>query len=232
MSASAENTVGRWLSCDPGLNFGQSLLVMCWFKRPTSAGSGDQRIITFQQDTATLPSPRYHCTSSNTEIAHFTEAFSQGRGTITLDTWQHAAFRYGPWNTTGVVRRMWLNNSPNSSSTWASATDWSATPIGHLRLFGRPGDAGVWAGRIAEVAIFTGLSTGQIDTVIAEAQTTHVGALSITPARAWRLHTNGLATVGGVDLTASGTITYDANDHPPVGAAPAAPVRRRLVWIG
>jgi len=83
--------------------------------------------------------------------------------------------------------------------------------------------------RPAEVAIYSGLTTAQRDTIIAEAQTKHGGAISIAPSNAWRLLTDSTPAAGGVGLNATGTITYHATDHPPVGAGVAA--RRRVVWV-
>ena len=157
-----------------------------------------------------------------------------GGGSLILNQWVHYACWFERFGGSSQSLRTWVNGAllGNVGASTSSQTN----DLAHVSFFvyvgsltQRESPVGT---KLAEWAIFSGLTTTQRDTIIAEAQTKHVGALSITPTHAWRLLNDGTAAVGGGDLTITNAITFDTDDHPPVGASPPPAPRRRVLWVG
>lgn len=224
MSATIPNGTTHRLSTTSltGLSCGNSLLVMAWLRRanvdPTVSVAWALEL-NESGGSNTEPHARLMTLFSGTLLdrGRINTGGSAGNQATTLGTWTHFALWYGGWTGTSQLVRLYRNGVFGGDGSLASS--FPAASLAALTLFDRVGGSGGghWRGHIAEVAIFSNISTGQRDTIVAEAQTRHVGALTIVPNFSWRLLSNANATVGGVNLTATGSVTYDSTIHPPVG---------------
>lgn len=235
MSAFANDTVANRLSVT-GLSYpaNTTVLLMGWGKRTAARDTTNTIMLDLAAGAGENQQPHIRLIATTSYGASVVNGNIYGIGAPTIDGWSHFAAYFGPWD--GTTRPMAFFLDGTFRSNWnITVADQTSSVMTSLAVFNRNNwpAGGQWPGRIAEVAIFSGLNTTQRDAVITEAQTKHVGDLSIAPTHSWRLLNNRLAAAGGVDLTETGTITYDQNDHPPVGTPPppASAARRRLVWI-
>jgi len=234
MSAYHNNDFNNWLQTT-GMSFSAAVgnvLIGIWTKREDVDVTNDSVAFELSQSAAgdTFPLVRnIQQRGARVAIVNNMGITENSQGAIT--TWLHRAIWIGPLDGTPNTPIVHYNNGANAGTSTITY-DAGSVNFTTLRVFRRLGGvaASGWRGRLAEIAIYANITTGQRDTIIAEMQTRHVGALSITPNHAWRLLSDPTAAAGSANLAATGTITYDENDHPPVDAAVAA--RRRLVWVG
>jgi len=235
MSAYHNDDVANFLQTT-GLSIpaNQTVLLCYWTKRsnvsPTTSAAACELGISTVINTPPYIIQFQSQSARTTQVNGDTFTEETNLGTI-LDTWIHRALWVGPLD--GVANRpVDVYTNGGARRAWTTITyDATGVNFTHFTLFRRVGSAASnpWRGRLAEFGIWSNITTTQRDTIIDEAQTKHVGAISIAPSNAWRLLTDSTAAAGGVGLNATGTITYDATDHPPVGAGVAA--RRRVVWV-
>lgn len=241
MSATIPNAVGHRLQTTSltGISAGSSVLIMAWLLRanvdPTvSIALGMELNEGGGNNTSPSLRTRVQWNGVNPVaegIINISTALTSSGAAILFDTWYHHAVWYGGWTGSSNAAQSFVNGVLRATVNVSS--NFATTSLAGLCLLDRftGSGGGHWRGRIAEVAVYSNITTAQRDEIIAQAQTRHVGALSITPNFAWRLLSSGNAAVGGVNLSAVGTVTYDAEQHPPVGEGTAT-IRRRVVWIG
>ena len=204
----------------------QTFFVGVWTKRANLDTSVLSRHTHFSTNATLNDQPRViGQQSATTRDWLVTSTTGQGGSTI-VDTWVHLALWFGGWTGTSQEQRSFQNGV--SVAHMSGTSNFPSSNLSYLRLLTRWEESptgNYMRGKIAELAVYTGITVAQRDIILAEMQTTHVGALSITPTYAWRLLDNANATVGGVNLTMVGTVTFDADDHPFATSAP--PARRR-----
>jgi hypothetical protein len=144
---------------------------------------------------------------------------------FSVGTWASVAFDYGPYD--GTSRTQTLYTSGVSRATQNTTIAGAGAIMDTIRVLNRlAGGTGFLKGPGAEIAIAVGLTDLELTNLLTKQQTLHVGAWSSAKiVHAWRLLSNATATIGGVDLTATGSPTFDSGDHPAVGDAPAASQR-------
>lgn len=219
MSAIFPNDANKYLSASTltGLSTNGRILICTWYKWDGTAASSTNMVVDLSQ-AATDAAPRVGIAygSTPTQVCYFDAVTVGVTGTLSSGTWYHGASAYGPWDNNGTrARRAWRDGSLTSS---AVALNQPSIDLAYLSV-GRwvNSAAAAHKGRAAQVGIWAGLTTGQEDTVVAEAQLYHVDLISIPPNYSWRLSSAVTAATGGIDLTNNGTVTFDSGDDPPVG---------------
>lgn len=241
MSATIPNALGHRLQTTSltGISAGNSVLIMAWLLRANVDPTASIVIgmeLNESGGSNTSPSLRTRVQWNGTNpvaegVINIGTALTSSSAAVSFDTWYHHAVWYGGWTGSSNAAQSYVNGVLRASTNVSSS--FATTNLAGLCLLDRftGSSGGHWRGRIAEVAVYSNITTAQRDEIIAQAQMRHVGALTITPNFAWRLLGNGNATAGGVNLSAVGTVTYDAEQHPPVGDGTAA-MRRRVMLIG
>jgi hypothetical protein len=131
--------------------------------------------------------------------------FSNTTTGYNTNVWQHACFVV----TSLSSRAVFLNGGSKGTNTAAvsASTNINTVGVGAISTFY------YFAGKLAEVALWNkALSDAQVASLAAGAVPTDIEAANLT--QYWTLLSDATDTVGGVDLTAVGTPTYDAADHP------------------
>lgn len=188
-------------------------LVMAWMYLDSAYSRNNFEYVWDLANGSSGGNPAMECRALSTTAARFSfDATSvDSAAGLSEDTWHHVAMSYGPWNDGSQTRRLWLDGTIGSASLSLGTTG----DLDYLRLmYALNGGTRYIRGNIAEVAIFDGLTTGQEDTAVSDAQTKTITNLAHTPDFGWRLLSGGTADYGGVNLTETGTITWSAGTHP------------------
>jgi hypothetical protein len=202
-----------------GLLASSSKLIMGWIKRNSAWTLNEFFNVNLYLGPVAGGTPNlWHALGGTSQNVGNTNDNDWATGqTISDDVWTHIALEFMGWTGSTVNRRIWKNGVLGTTSTQAATS--SSAQMG-LRILGHPGFAAAAFSRcrMAEVAVYSGLTGGQHDAAVADAQTKSVDTLTTTPAFAWRLlSSKTAAAAGGVALTETGTVVLDSADHPSVG---------------
>lgn len=221
MSASNSNSSSNRLRSTgiTGLSSDDTILILCWIKRSSAVTQNTSGVAIDLSVDGSGTSPGLNLqAASNTGLAMGVNASNFASGfTMDGDAWVHIGCEYGPWDNTSRTARVWKNNGTATTNGYTLNNAGQTLDNFTILMWNRNTLNG-YLGKMAEVAVFKNLDATTRNAVLAEAQTVHVGALTAaTPHIAYRLLSDESATVGGQALTMAGTVTYDSNDHPPVG---------------
>lgn len=174
-------------------------------------GSGTTPVMQLGQ---TNSADRFYASAGAATVANATD-FAAG-------TWASVAADYGPFDNTSRTLTLYINGV--SRATQSTTINGAGAIMDTIRVLNRlSGGSGFLKGLGAELAIASDLSGGELTALLAKQQLYHVGAWdSAKIVHAWRLYDGPTAIIGGVDLSATGTVLYPhgAGDHPSVTDAP------------
>lgn len=191
-----------------GVTGSDVVLIAGWFKRDATASLGSVQGVLDLSAAGASPSLGLHYNSAPVYLHSSNATQAGGTSAPSTSAFQHVAVLYGPWSGSSQPRGLWINGVSEFSSS-VSQTSSTAT-LSRFRIFVRGGGTGRAYGKVADVGIW--VNPGSASGIVADLQTYSPVALS--PTHAWRLLTDGTASVGGSNLAAVGTITYDSGDHP------------------
>ncbi|MCX8003373.1 MAG: hypothetical protein N2688_00195 [Burkholderiaceae bacterium] len=212
-----------------GLSTSRRVFIMAWGKNDISTESA---LMSLNNNT-TDALPRAGLVLQNSAAPR---AYANGSVYGTAPTglatgqWHRWAAQVGPFDNTSRPRRFWVNGTNYDSAD--STENNAGLTLSVLRIFVNNNlpNWSSWNGGVAELGIWDDPSDSDVTSLLTQQATLHVGVMTPAPTRSWRLLDDGNATTGGENLSMVGTVTFNASDHPPVGA-PAAWRRRPLWWV-
>jgi hypothetical protein len=207
MSAFNANSASNYLSLDiAGLAMpaASSIMGTIWYKLDGAATLGSNNTLFGLAATNDGLAPLIrgqHNTTPNAVVA--VDAGTSTDGAVPANTWCMVAADYGGWSNTSLNRRISVDGGAVTSAAYTGAS--SAAMLSYLALFNRITGASFHAkGRLAYLAIDSGATAGQRDTMRTEALTLTPENFTRYP-RVWALLDDAVAQVRSVPglLTAS-----------------------------
>jgi len=211
-----------------GIATDETVFVSVWSKWLSATGSHNSANILFDMDST---SASYEMrANAGPKIIH---GYNTGSGQLnrthstnfTDDEWEHFAAGWGPADGSSHNNPIWFDGAKVVGSAGATDNINPAENFTTLRLgqaIGSSSNFTWWKGRIAYLAMWNGLTELQMDTLVAELQTTPPDDATITPDIAWSLASNGNATTGSGNFTNNGA-TFVSGDNPSLGGGASSP---------